>query len=143
MLTTEVLAFIEEFVFEAIVKSGPSPGYTWGRSGNLTDGAWLLNDTVPSDRTGRPLILTNPKLVAIGAKNEVTNTYTLGIYEHDGPGSVYTQKDTIVVTATRGNYKLLTTPIALTAGKELGMKVESGSCKNVEAFAIITGSKTV
>ena len=113
-----------------------SPGFTWGRSGNVNSGAWLLNDTVPSNLAGRTIALTSGLIKKIMISNENANTFVVGIYEHNGV--TYTQLTTVSMTAQRSKQQLVS--VAITLGKELAVKIESGSCKNVIVGIILSGN---
>ena len=41
------------------IANSASPGFTYGRSGNLPSSTWLLNDTVPCNQSGRVNYLNN------------------------------------------------------------------------------------
>lgn len=116
-----------------------SPGYTWGRSGVSNGGTWLLNDTVPSNITGRNFSLFNGQLVQLSISNESVNTFSVGFYEHDH--TTYTLIATANITAgIRGVFNFTAIPVG--QNKELAVKIESGTCKNVEVQAILQGTIT-
>lgn len=147
MLTAEVLAIIEEFTRQMDAASS-SPGFTYGLSGNVSNGSWLMCDTVPSNKSARPIFLYNATLLSVFVMNEdFDDTFTLGIYEHQGIGSVYTLKHTTTFPgglgfADRIIFDNLAVPVALTTGKALGIQVTSGSGKNITAGLLIKGSRT-
>jgi len=115
-----------------------SPGFTWGRSGNVPAGSWLLNDTVPSNLTGRNIFLYNGQIEMVYTSNEITSTYDLSIYEHDG--TTYTLLTTISLISGKSIENYLATPISITNGKELAAKIETGSAKNVTAGLLLRGT---
>ena len=108
------------------ISTSASPGFTWGRSGNVSADTWLLNDSVPSNKSGRAIFLNNAVLIHIFSRSENISTYDLEIYEHDG--ITYTLITTVNIVAARGGDFLLSVP--LTTGKELGIKLVNGSAKN-------------
>ena len=126
---------IEELCNE--VATSASPGFTWGRSGNTPGNTWLLNESVPSDKTGRVIFLTSAKLEAIFVSNEIVSTFDIEIYEHDG--TTYTLITTISVVSLRSAI-FNTGSLSLTSGKELAMKLVNGSAKNIVIGAILSGS---
>ena len=67
-----------------LITTSASPGFSWGRSGNLSSGTWLLNDNVSSNRAGRTVSFDNPEIVRIQTASEDLDTYTITIYEHEG-----------------------------------------------------------
>jgi hypothetical protein len=135
MLNCDDIALTEEYVGQRMSVSA-SPGFTWGRSGNVSSGAWLQNDTVPSNVTGRHIFLHNAYIKKVFISNETVNTFNIGIYEHDG--TTYTLLYTSIVTGLRKFDESIN--IAITYNKELAMYVSSGSCKNIVCGLLIAGN---
>lgn len=122
------------------VSTSASPGFTWGDSGNLVSGKWLMNDTVPSNLTGRRIYLFNGTLDVVFADAENSATYTIAIYEHDG--TTFTFLADVVVTAARGNENVLVTPPSLTQGQALAAQMTSGAARNIVCGALLSGTTT-
>lgn len=119
------------------IDASASPGFTWGDSGNIVSGSWLLNDTVPSNKAGRRIFLDSATLEAVFATNENISTFDLAVYEHDG--TTYTLITTVSIVAARGaEFNIASLP--LTTGKELAIQVSSGSCKNVTVGCVLKGT---
>lgn len=119
--------------------TGASPGFSFGRSGNVTSGAYLLNESVPSNVTGRPIDLDNGRITQVTISNESANTFTIELEEHDG--TTYTSLGTFSVTAARSaSYSSLN--ITLSPGKEMAAKVSAGSAKNVIVTVYVKGDAT-
>lgn len=137
MLNCDDIALTEEMVRQKSEASA-SPGFSFGRSGNVSSGAWLQCETVPSNVTGRHIFLNDAKIKKIFVSNENANTFSIGIYEHDG--TTYTLLTTVSLTAERK--KDFTVDINITYDLELAMRITSGSCKNVVAGLLIQGSLT-
>lgn len=115
-----------------------SPGFTWGRSGSISGpNAWLQNDGVPSNVTGRNFPLYNGELVQVSVSNENSNTFDIQVYQHDG--TTYTLLTTVSVVAQR-SVSVNLTGILITQGKELAVQVSAGSCKNPVVQLICKGS---
>jgi len=140
----------EETVQEAIeqlcigVQTTATPGFTFGRSGSLPTNTWLLADTVPSNNAGRLIFLYNAAILAIYAVNEINAAFSLGTYQHDGLGSTYTLKHTLTFLASeKTKFDILATPVPVTTGLRMGMKITNNNGKNVAAGLIIRGSLTV
>ena len=135
--------FISEDVQSAIeelcerVNTSASPGFTWGNSGNTNSGSWLLNDTVPSNKSGRAIFLTGATLEYVFVRCENSTTVGIGVYEHDG--TTFTLITTVNLTASRSGDFIIGS-LALTTGKELAMKIASGSAKNPVVGCIIKGT---
>jgi len=115
-----------------------SPGFTWGRSGNVGSGSWLQNDSVPSNTAGRLIGLISAKMERIFIANENVNTFDLEVYEHDGV--TFTLLTTAVHTASRTSYVDLIPPVAVTTGKMLAVKVSSGNGKNIVVGIVLSGT---
>lgn len=112
-----------------------SPGFTWGKSGNVTTNRYLDNDGVPSNRTGRYVFFSNPVLRTVLISNEGVNTFDVTIQQHDG--TTFTDVATVSVNAARA--KAETVNVALTAGQEIAIKITSGSCKNPVVGLVLDG----
>jgi len=137
-ISTDVQAAIEEIQNNAQVSA--SPGFSWGKAGNANANTWLANEGVPSNITGRNIFLINPKLTAIYTACASAATYTLEIYQHDG--ITYTLLTTLSVTAQRTKAFIFDPPILLTTGKELAVKIGSGSAQNIVVGALLKGTLT-
>lgn len=116
--------------------TGASPGFSFGRSGNVAAGAYLQNETVPSNITGRPVDLTDGRIIQVSISNESANTFTIELEEHDG--TTYTSLGTFSLTAERSK-KFTGLNIAITAGKEIAAKVSAGSAKNPIVTVYVKG----
>lgn len=126
----------DEYLIPESAGTGASPGFSFGRSGNVTSGAYLLNESVPSNITGRPIGLNNGRITSITISNENINTFTIKLEEHDG--TTYTSLGTWTVTSARGD-DFLNLNVSLTSGKEIAAKVNSGSCKNPIVTVYVKG----
>lgn len=135
-VSEDVQAAIEELDDKVGVSA--SPGFTWGRSGNNSSGTWLLNDGVPSSRTGRTVNLIGPSIVAYSIANENINTFTVGVYEHEGDSINLVLLGTIPVTAARSANGFINFPI--TQGKQIAVKIESGSPDNIVVGLQLSGT---
>jgi hypothetical protein len=118
--------------------SSASPGFICSRKGVTSSGTWLESDGIPTNTVGIPILLNNPTLTAIIATNETASaTFTVEIYEHDG--TTFTLIDTLTVTSSRSDKKVLTTPASLTSEQELAVKISSGTAKNIKVICLIGG----
>ena len=134
-ISEDVQAAIEELA--NTVDTSASPGFTWGGSGNVTANSWLLNDTVPSNKAGRAIFLSNATLEYVFVRCENATTFNIEVYEHDG--ATFTLITTVTVTAARiGDFPIASIPI--TTGKELAMKLTNGSAKNPVVGCVLRGS---
>lgn len=125
----------EEFC--TIANTSASPGFTWGSSGNVTNNTWLLNDTVPSNKSGRAIFISDATLESVFVRCELNATFDLEIYEHDG--TTFTLVTTVNISGTRGgDFTVPSEP--LTNGKELAVKLVNGSAKSVVAGCVLKGT---
>ena len=113
-----------------------SPGFTWGRSGKAVSGAYLINDTVPSNLTGRIVPLYDGLIDTVFVASENADTFVIAIEKR--VGAVFTELCTVTVTAARTKIEYLTN-INVAYGDELACKIKSGSCKNPVVGIIIKG----
>lgn len=132
--------FTSDTVQDAIEEIGASasPGFTWGRSGASGSGTWLQNDSVPSNLAGRTLVLGDGKVVKIFSATEDANTYELTLYYHDGNSINLTTVTTLTVTASRTGDSG-TINFSIPAGKQLAIRITSGSAKNIVAGVVLQG----
>ena len=113
-----------------------SPGWTWGRKGDsVSAGQYLINDEIPSNFTGRLLFFNSPVVRKILVTNGEPSTFTITLQEHDG--STFTDLASVSLTAERS--KAVDFDVSATSGKELAVKVTSGSCKNPVVGVILDG----
>lgn len=74
-----------------------SPGYSFGRSGNLSGGAYLLCETVNSNISGRWVYLNNATVQYVYASNELTTTWKLEVLHHLGSEASLTSLGTVTI----------------------------------------------
>lgn len=118
--------------------SSASPGFTWGRSGNVSPNAWLTNDSVPSNISGRVNFLTGAIIKRVFVANETAVVFSVGVYYHEGNEVNLTLAGTVTTTAQRTN--TFTTNFSIPDGKQIALRITSGSAKNVTSGVIISGS---
>jgi hypothetical protein len=118
-----------------------SPGFTWGRSGTSTPNTWLLNDSVPSNNSGRTVFLNNAEIQNIFVANQdATAGIDLGIYSHEGDEVNLTLLGTVTTAATRSN--TFSVAFSIAVDKQIAIKIMPGSSqsKNIVVGALIRGS---
>ena len=141
MIDCETLAFIDERV-QQIAAVTASPGFTWGKSGNVSSGTFLLNDTVPSNKAGRLVPLKNGFITKVFFAAELDATCTLQILKRVAPGSTilsFTELTTVTLSAQRVIVETKS-GVAVDEEDELATRISSGSCKNPTVGVIIQGS---
>ena len=130
-VSTEVQSAIEE------VQSSASPGFGFGRSGNSPSGTYLQNESVASNVTGRYVYINNAVVKRVFVGNEVSSTFTITVYAHDGNLiNVVTLGSVTVTAATGGDF---TVNWAVASGKQLAIRITSGSVKNIVAGLELSG----
>lgn len=124
------------------VTSSASPGFSFGASGNNSSGTWLRRvGNIPTNKTGIPIRFSNPELTRITSGTEDTNTYTIEVYEHSGDSVGLTLLTSLSVTSSR-NGDSGAISIAATTGKQLAVKISSGSAKNIGVDIDLIGDNT-
>jgi len=113
-----------------------SPGFTWGRKGTVSSGVYLLNDDVPSNVTGRVVPFTGPTIRKIFVTNGSASTFNVSLYEHDGV--TYTLLTTVSLSSQRAASFTVNVPV--TTGKQLAIKITSGSADNPVVGVILDGA---
>ena len=122
-----------------------SPGFGFGRSGNVSANTWLQRTGgVPSNKTGVTIGIGNPVLTRVDVGNEDVGTFDVGIYEHEGDETNLTLLTTISVTSSRTasftetDFGLVTA----TKGRQLAVRVTSGSAKNIGVDVTLKGTNS-
>lgn len=87
-----------------------SPGFTWGKSGTIPKGAYLLNDTVPSNVAGRIVPVYDG--IISEAFISIQNTSTVSFDIQKRVGSVFTTVLTITITAARVDVQSFSTSVS-------------------------------
>ena len=138
-VSDEVQSAIEE-VNDKIIDVA-SPGYVFTKSGTVKN-AWLSVGIVPSNVTGINFGFFNGILSSMTVANQNVNTFDVQLFEHDG--TVFTLLTTISLVAVRADEFDATDfgVINVTKGKELAVKVSTGTGKNVIVTVQISGTLT-
>lgn len=137
--STDVQNAIEEL--SRLVQVSASPGFTWGRSGSVVANAYLLNDSVPSNTSGRVIFLSSAVIQKIFVANQnATAGIVFNIYTHDGNGINLTLLGSVTTTAARTHTFTVSYSVAL--NKQVAVRVASGSvtATNPVVGCLIRGS---
>jgi hypothetical protein len=105
------------------VSNSASPGFTWGRRGQVSVGTWLINEDVASNNTGRRVLIDNPVVARVSIDNDRVTTYTLEFFEHDGALTNLISLGTLSVTGARGNTFDLNVPV--TQNKQIAVQLQT------------------
>jgi len=128
-----VQAAIEE------IGASASPGFSFGREGTSSNGVWLRRvGNIETNRTGITISVTNPVITLVAYGTENVDTYSFGIYQHDGNSVNLVLLTTINVVSTRAGTQTIS--VATTKNKQLAIKVLSGNPNNLGVDLILKGS---
>ena len=125
------------------VEVSASPGFTWGRSGSGAPNTYLLNDSVPSNLSGRTVFLYNASITRIFVANQnATAGIGLNIYSHDGNGVALTLLGVVTTAAVRTNTFVVDFPVA--QNKQIAVRLSAGSASstNIVVGMILKGTIT-
>jgi len=138
-ISTNTQSAIEEINNNAIISA--SPGYSFGRSGLVTKGTYLQNETVPSNISGRWVYLFNANIVHLYISNEISTTFTVEVLSHDGNEVNLTSLGSVTITAAKGEDFSVTYPVA--HNKQIAVRISPTSAnnpKNVVCGIQLTGT---
>ena len=136
LTATDVKAGIDEISNTAATSA--SPGFSFGRSSNVNNGTWLQCETVPSNKAGRFVYITDAVVETIFVSSETISTYDVGIYYHDGNSINLVLLDTISVVNSRGGSFIIGQSVP--TGKQLALRITSGSTRNIVCGLELSGS---
>lgn len=131
----------EDAIKELAVTVGvsASPGFQFGRAGNLNDGSYLNTvGGVPSNRAGITVALDNPVITAVYVANQNISTFDIQIFQHDGNEAAITFIGTVTVTAARSGTFAVNFP--LVKGRQIATRVNFGSARNCNVGLQLQGS---
>ena len=136
-IAEDIQAAIEEV--NDTISTSASPGFGFGRSGNTSSGTWLLRTgNVPSNKTGVAIGITSPIVEEISVGNENVSTFDISVYEHEGDEINLTLLGTVSIVAARtGSFSV---NWAATSGRQLAVKISSGSAKNPGVDITLSGT---
>ncbi len=135
--------FTGDNIQTAIEESGASasPGFSFGRSGNVSAGTWLRRPgNVPSNRAGVTVPIDNPIISEVSCSNRNIDTYTLEIYEHEGNRVNESLLGSVTVTSARGD--TFSVNLTATKGKQIAVRLASGggSVRDLGVDIVIKGN---
>lgn len=113
-----------------------SPGFSWGRSGNIIANTYLLNDTVPSNVTGRIVPLVTGTITKAVIACGIASTFTVKVQKRSGVS--FTDLFSVSVVSSRTS--VTTQTQAVTSGDELAVLVSAGSTDDVVVSLIMVGA---
>lgn len=120
------------------VNTSASPGFSFGRASNINSGTWLQCESVPSNKSGRYVYISDAIVKKIFISNEVVATFDVSIYYHTGNETGLTLVDTIsVVSASGGAFDV---DVSVPTGVQLALQVSAGSGKNMVCGLELSGT---
>lgn len=115
-----------------------SPGFTWGRSGNLPNNTYLLCDTVPSNIASRVATI-NGYIAKIFVTQRNSTAFTFAVETR--VGAVFTTIYTGVVPATRKVILVPTPQVNVAIGDEICIRISNtGNPQDVDLGILLKGS---
>lgn len=116
-----------------VVGTSASPGFVYGRPGDVGAGTYLLvMGGVPSNTAGN-IVPFDGTITRAFVTSENADTFTVKIQSRSG--IVFTDIGTLTVTASRKEDFDITIPV--TDGTEVVCKIDTGNCRNVQVGLII------
>lgn len=119
------------------VSASASPGFSWGRSGAIPTNTYLLNDSVPSNVTGRVVPLTTGTIKKAVIACGTSSTFDVKIQRRSGASFV----DLATVSVSAARTKVQTLSVSVSSGDELAILVSSGSTDNLVVSLIMVGTE--
>lgn len=135
----DVQAAIEE-VNQSVITSA-SPGFSFGRSGQVVAGAYLQNETVPSNLSGRWVYINNAVVKRVFVSNEDTTTYKIEVLHHEGSEVNLTSLGTVTVTAAKGDAFVVSWSVP--TDKQIAVRIATdspNSAKNIVCGLELSGT---
>lgn len=139
LTATDVKQGIDEIA--TTVSTSASPGFGFGKGGNVTSGSYLNCEGVPSNISGRYVYITNAVITRVFISVQLAATFDVEVYSHDGNGSNLTLLGSISVgnpTPSTGGELVVNFPVA--SQKQLAFRINNGSCKNAVAGLELQGT---
>jgi len=127
-----------DFTLNAANVTSASPGFTWGRQGDVVANTWLLNDGVPSNKAGRTMALTGPQVVRVFVASENEDTYEIEVFEHEGDEVNLTSLGTVSIVAVRRDS--FTVAFNGTEDRQLAIKLITGTARNIVVGTQLKGT---
>lgn len=135
--------FSSDNIQDAIEESGASasPGFSFGRSGNVSANTWLRRPgNVPSNRAGVTIPITSPIISEVSCSNRNIDSYTLEVWEHEGNLTNSNLLGTVSITSARGG--VFSVNFTSSKGKQIAVRLASGggSVRDLGVDIVIKGS---
>lgn len=110
------------------VSTSASPGFGFGKGGNVANNAYLECEGVPSNISGRYVYINNAKVTRVFISVQNASTFDIEVFHHDGNETNLTSVGSVsVVASTGGEFGV---NWSIPTGKQLAMRIVNGSAKN-------------
>jgi hypothetical protein len=125
-----------------INQNGSSPAFSFTRANLIKAGTWLYVGENPSNITGKRNNLYNSAVEGVHIAVSQPDTFSIGVYYHDGNLLNLTLLDTFSVVAANGA-DFVDLGLVVPKSKQMAMKVESGTITNgIDAGIVMSGTLT-
>lgn len=126
LVATDLQAAVEEI--NETVSTSASPGFGFGKGGNVANGAYLECEGVPSNISGRYVYINNAVVTRVFISVQNSGTFDIEVFHHDGNGVNNTSLGTVsLVASTGGEFSV---NWSVPTSKQLSMRIINGSAKN-------------
>jgi len=110
------------------VNTSASPGFGFGKGGNVSANAYLECEGVPSNISGRYVYINSAMVTRVFIAVQLASTFDVEVFSHDGDETNLTSLGSVsVVASTGGEFSV---SWSVTTGKQLAMRIVNGSAKN-------------
>lgn len=116
-----------------------SPGFVFGYGGNAPNNTWFNNEEVPSNKVGVPVRFSSASIQEINIGVEDLTNMDVSVYEHDGDEIALTLLTTVSIVVGDGRTKTHSVNVPVSTGRQLAIRITSGSSKNPKVTLLIKG----
>lgn len=126
LLSTDTQSAIDEL--SNAVATSASPGFGFGKGGNISNGAYLECEGVPSNISGRYVYINNAIVTRVFISVQNVSTFDIEVFYHDGNEVNITSLGIVsLVASTGGEFGV---SWSVPTAKQLSMRIVNGSAKN-------------
>ena len=126
LIAEDTKAAIDEIVQS--VATSASPGFGFGKGGNVASGAYLECEGVPSNISGRYVYINDAVVTRVFISVQNAATFDIEVFSHDGNEINLTSLGTVsIISSTGGEF---TVNWSVPTAKQIAMKIVNGSAKN-------------
>ena len=126
LIAEDTKSAIDEIVQS--VATSASPGFGFGKGGNLSNGAYLECEGVPSNISGRYVYINDAIVTRVFISVQIASTFDIEVFHHDGNELNITSLGTVSLVASTGGE--FTVNWSVPTSKQLAMRIINGSAKN-------------